>query len=65
MKCHLEPIVDSVFNSKSIRSNKRSYRKKYQINNQQRCIDCLKPRSNKNELECEKCGCNYFYVPNY
>ena len=34
-------------------------------NNQQKCIDCLKPRSNKNELECKKCGCNKFYVPNY
>ena len=34
-------------------------------NNQQKCIDCLKPRSNKNELECKKCGCNEFYVPNY
>ena len=34
-------------------------------NNQQKCIDCLKPRSNKNELECKKCCCNEFYVPNY
>ena len=34
-------------------------------NNQQKCIDCLKPRWNKNELECKKCGCNEFYVPNY
>ena len=34
-------------------------------NNQQKGIDCLKPRSNKNELECKKCGCNEFYVPNY
>ena len=33
--------------------------------NQQKCIDCLKPRSNKNELECKKCDCNEFYVPNY
>ena len=39
----------------------RSFRE----NNQQKCIDCLKPRSNKNELECKKCGCNQFYVPNY
>ena len=31
-------------------------------NNQQKCIDCLKPRSNKNELECKKCGCNEFYT---
>ena len=23
-------------------------------NNQQKCIDCLKPRSNKNERECKK-----------
>ena len=29
---------------------------------QQKSIDCLKPRSNKNELECKKCGCNKFYV---
>ena len=34
-------------------------------NNQQKCIDCLKPRSNKNELQCKKCGCNEFYVPSY
>ena len=34
-------------------------------NNQQKCLDCLKPKSNKNRLECKKCGCNQFYVPNY
>ena len=34
-------------------------------NNQQKCIDCLKLRSNKNELECNNCGCNEFYVLNY
>ena len=34
-------------------------------NNQQKCIDCYKPRSNKNELECKNCRCNEFYVPNY
>ena len=34
-------------------------------NNQQKCIDCLKPRSNKNGLYCKTCGCNTFYVPNY
>ena len=32
-------------------------------NNQQKCVDCLKP--NKNELECKNCGCNKFYVHNY
>ena len=39
----------------------RSLRK----DNQQKFIDFLKPRSNKNELVCKKCGCNQFYVPNY
>ena len=36
--------------------------RRFCINNQQKCIDCLKPRSNKNELECKKCGCNEFYT---
>ena len=31
-------------------------------NNQQKCIDCLKPRWNKTELECKKYGCNEFYA---
>ena len=39
----------------------RSLREK----NQQKCIDCLKPRPNKNELECKKCGWNEFYLCNY
>ena len=39
--------------------------KRLHTNNQQKCIECLKPRSNKNEHECKKCGCYYFYVPNY
>ena len=39
--------------------------KRLRENNQQKRIDCLKPRSNKNELECKKCGCSEFYVPNY
>ena len=36
--------------------------------NQQKCIDCLKPRSKKKKkkkLECKKCGCNHFFVPKY
>ena len=41
------------------------YDKRFHISNQQMCIDCLKPRSNKNERECKKCGCDCFYVPNY
>ena len=35
--------------------------KRFRENNRQKCIDCLKPRSNKNELECKECGCNEFY----
>ena len=34
-------------------------------NNQQVCIDCLKPRSNKNKFECKNCSCTAFYVLNY
>ena len=53
--------------------NVKSYKwfcsKKYQndnhTNNKQKCIDCLKPRSNKNDHEWKKCGCNYFYVCKY
>ena len=33
--------------------------------NQQKCIDCLKARLNKKELECKKCGCNKYYVLSY
>ena len=39
--------------------------KRFHESNQQKCIDCLKPRSNKNELQCKKCVCNEFYVPKY
>ena len=66
--CH-KAVVDSESNLESVKSYKWSLPKKYQndnhTNNQQKCIDCLKPRSNKNERECKKCGCNYFYVLNY
>ena len=34
-------------------------------NNQKECIDCLKPRSNKNKFECKNCGCTDFYVFDY
>ena len=34
-------------------------------NNQKVCIDCLKPRSNKNKFECKKYGCTKFYVLDY
>ena len=39
--------------------------RKLRENNQQKCIDCVKPRSNKNELECKKCGCNEFYTTKF
>ena len=48
----------SCFNQVLLKIDARSF---YE-NNQQKCIDCLKPRSNKNELECKKCGCNEFYT---
>ena len=64
-----KPVGDFESNSKSIKSNKRLYSKKYQscnhINNQQLYINCLKPRSNKNERQCKKCRCDHFYVSNY
>ena len=66
MKSCLKPVADFESNSKSVKSNKRFYSKKsYQSDNQQKCIDCLKPRSNENERECKKFGWDYFYVPNY
>ena len=65
MKSHLEPFVDFESNSKSVKSNKRFRSKKCQFDNRQKCIDCLKPRSNKNERVCKRSGCNYFYVRGY
>ena len=41
------------------------YVRSFHINNQRKCIDCLKPRSNKNEAENKKCGCSEVYVLNY
>ena len=41
------------------------FAKSFCENNQQNCIDCLKHRSNKNNLECKKYGCNEFYAPDY
>ena len=34
-------------------------------NNQKVCIDCLRPRSNKNKFECKNCGCTEFYMLDY
>ena len=41
------------------------YARQFCKNNQQLCIDCLKPRSNKNKFKCKKCGCTEFYVLDY
>ena len=38
------------------------YAKRPRANNKQVCIDCLKPRSNKNKFECKNCGFTDFYV---
>ena len=69
VKSHPKPVVDFESNLENVKSDERFYLQKYQsdkhMNNQQVCIDCLKPRSNKNERECKKYGCNYFYMPNY
>ena len=34
-------------------------------NNQKVCIDCLKPRSNKNRFECKNCDCTDFHLLDY
>ena len=69
IKSHPKPVVDFKSNLENGKSNKRFYLKKYQsdnhTNNQQKCIDCLKIRSNKNDRKCNKCGCDYFFLPNY
>ena len=39
--------------------------RRFQNNNQQVCIDCLKSISNKNKFESKNCGCTGFYVPDY
>ena len=53
IKSHPKLVFDFESNSESVKSNKIFYSKKYQsdnrTNSQQKWIDCLKPRSNKNE----------------
>ena len=41
------------------------YARRPRENNKKVCIDCLKPRSNKNKFECKKSGCTEFYVLDY
>ena len=52
-KCHFEQLLSNI------------YAKSFLKNNQKVCIDCLKPRSNKNKFECKNCGCTDFYVLDY
>ena len=42
-----------------------TYTRRPHENNQKVCIDCLRPRSNKNKFECKNCGCTEFYVLDY
>ena len=41
------------------------YARRFCKNNQQACVDCLKPRSKKNKFECKKCCCTKFYMCDY
>ena len=41
------------------------YAKTFRKNNEKVCIDCLKPRSNKTNLECKNCSCTDFYLFDY
>ena len=52
-KSHLEQLLSEI------------YARRPHINNKKVCIDCLKPRSNKNKFECKNCGCTEFYVLDY
>ena len=73
-KSHFKPVVDFEFILESVKSYECFRPKNYKgnslvkalhTNNQEMYIDYLKPRSNKNVLECKKYGCNYFYLRNY
>ena len=52
-KSHFEQLLSQIY-ARWVRKN-----------NQQVCINCLKPRSNKNKFECKNCGCTKFYVLDY
>ena len=41
------------------------YAKSFCKNNEKVCIDCIKPRSNKDKFECKNCGCTDFYAFDY
>ena len=52
-KSHFEQLLSKI------------YARRLHENNQKVCIDCLKPRSNKNKFEFKNCGCTEFYVLDY
>ena len=45
IKSHLEQLLSKIYARRPRENNKRV------------CIDCLKPRSNKNKFKCKICGC--------
>ena len=53
IKYRFEQLLPEIY---AVRSHK---------NNQQVCIDCLKPRSKKTKFECKNCGCTNFYTNFY
>ena len=53
-------ITPSKTKSHFERLSSEIYARRFRENNQQVCIDCLKPRSNKNNFECKNCGCTKF-----
>ena len=52
-KSHFEQLLSEI------------YARQPHANIQQVCVNCLKPRSNKNKFECKSCGCTKSYVLNY
>ena len=52
-KSRFEPLLSEI------------YARWFRENNQQVCIDCLKPRSDKNRFGCKKCCCTDFYELDY
>ena len=52
-KSHFEQLLSQI------------YARRPHENNQKVCIDCLKPRSNKNKFERKNCGCTEFYMLDY
>ena len=52
-KSHFEQLLSEI------------YARRSHENHKQVCIDCLKPRSNKNKFECKTCDCTKSYGLGY